>query len=115
METKAKRTLVKSAPELWELADDIARMEAWMAGLVGSAGTLEVTVTHRRPERLLAWQTATGRPFGRIALELAERGFGTSVAITAHLEGSGVSAAADTLENLLDELGSPERQPFARG
>ena len=28
-----KRTLVKSAPELWELADDLARMEAWMAGV----------------------------------------------------------------------------------
>ena len=26
MESKAKRTLVKSAPELWELADDLARM-----------------------------------------------------------------------------------------
>jgi hypothetical protein len=115
METKAKRTLVKSAPELWELADDIARMEAWMAGLVGAAGTLEVEVTHRRPERLLAWQTSGSRPFGRIALELAEKGFGTSVAITAHSEGSGAAMAADTLENLLDELGSPERQPFARG
>ena len=26
MEAKAKRTLVKSAPELWELADDVNRM-----------------------------------------------------------------------------------------
>ena len=37
MESQAKRTLVKSAPELWELADDLMRMEAWMAGLVGHA------------------------------------------------------------------------------
>ena len=35
MESKTKRTLVKSAPELWELADDLARMEAWMGGLIG--------------------------------------------------------------------------------
>jgi len=37
MKIIATRTLMKSAPELWELADDLARMEAWMAGLVGAA------------------------------------------------------------------------------
>jgi hypothetical protein len=113
METKAKRTLVKSAPELWELADDETRMELWMASLVGAKGSLAVTVTDREPGRLLAWQTVIGGPFGRIALELAEKGFGTSVAVTAHCEGS--AAAASTLEDLLDELGSPERHPFVRG
>ena len=112
METKAKRTLVKSAPELWELADDLARMESWMAGLVGSAGTTPVEVTQREPGRLLAWRAAAG-PAGRIAVELAEKGFGTAVAITAEHEGS-APGVAGALENLLDELGSPERQPFAR-
>ena len=77
METTAKRTLVKSAPELWELADDEARMQVWIADLVGAAGTIAVEVTDREPERLLAWQTANGGPFGRIALEMAEKGFGT--------------------------------------
>jgi hypothetical protein len=114
METKAKRTLVKSAPELWELADDLARMEVWIGSLVGATGSLDVVVTDREPERLLAWQTATGRPFGRIALELAEKGFGTAVVLTAHSRGP-PATAADTLENLLDELGSPERQPFVHG
>jgi hypothetical protein len=114
METKAKRTLVKSAPELWELADDQARMEVWIGSLVGATGSLDVVVTDREPERLLAWQTATGRPFGRIALELAEKGFGTAVVLTAHSQGP-PATAADTLENLLDELGSPERQPFVHG
>lgn len=111
METKAKRTLVKSAPELWELADDLAWMEAWMGGLVGARTPTAVEVTDREPERLLAWRTAHGGPYGRIALELAESGFGTSVRITAQHPGE----AGDLLERLLDELGSPERRPFVAG
>ncbi len=86
MESKAKRTLVKSAPELWELADDLARMEAWMAGLVGSPQPLSVEVTDREPERVLAWRcaaAANGAAPARIAIELAESGFGTAVSITA--------------------------------
>ena len=59
MESKAKRTLVKSAPELWELAEDPARMEAWIAGLTGAPpGGLEVTA--RETERALAWRTPGG-------------------------------------------------------
>ena len=114
METTAKRTLVKSAPELWELADDEGRMQVWMAELMGATGTIAVEVTDREPERLLAWQTAHGGPFGRIAVDMAEKGFGTAVVITAHRQGA-ESGAGAALENLLDELGSPERQPFARG
>ena len=110
METKAKRTLVKSAPELWELADDLARMEAWMGGLVGSAAPVPVEVTERDPERILAWRSSDGSAFARIALELAEKGFGTAVNITAQHPGD--AAAVDTLERLLDELGAPERRPF---
>src|SRR5690242_21904614 len=84
MESKAKRTLVKSPPELWELADDVARMEAWMAGLVGTAEPVAVQVVDREPERVLAWSTpGNGCGSARIALELAEKGFGTSVSITA--------------------------------
>lgn len=111
MEKKAKRTLVKSAPELWELADDLARMEAWMAALVGVERPLAVEVTDREPARALAWRTRDGEPFGRIGLRLAERGFGTSVVITAQLQNPQGDATA-ALERLLDELGSPERQPF---
>jgi hypothetical protein len=112
METKTARTLVKSAPELWELADDADRMEAWMGAYLGVAHSLEIEITERKPELALAWQTAGSAPFGRIVLELAEKGFGTSVTITAHHE-AGAPAASAALENLLDELGSPERQPFA--
>jgi hypothetical protein len=116
METHAKRTLVKSAPELWELADDLARMEAWMAGLVGVAGHVDVEVTDREPERILAWRAnGTSGVRGRIAIELAERGFGTAVQITAQHAGADPASAGAALEQLLDELGSPERRPFSRG
>ena len=120
METKAKRTLVKSAPELWELADDLARMEAWMGGLVGSAQPIPVEVTDRDPERIIAWRVRNGdpaavAPHARIAVELAEKGFGTSVSITAQHSALDPAAAIAALEGLLDELGSPERRPFARG
>jgi hypothetical protein len=118
METKAKRTLVKSAPELWELADDLARMEAWTAGLVGSSQPVPVEVTDREPERILAWRVQNGEtegtaPHARIAIELAESGFGTAVSITAQHSGPDSAVADAALEELLDELGSPERRPFA--
>jgi hypothetical protein len=114
MESKARRTLVKSAPELWELTDDLARMEAWTAGLVGAPGPVPIEVTDREPERILAWRTTD--PAGgdtRIAVELAEKGFGTSVSITAQHSKPGGASADAALEHLLDELGSPGRRPFA--
>jgi hypothetical protein len=116
METKAKRTLVKSAPELWELADDLARMEAWMAGVVGASRSVSVEVTERRPQRLLAWRTSgveAGR--ARIALELAAEGWGTSVSVVAQHSRPDSGDIDAVLEQLLDELGSPERRPFTRG
>jgi hypothetical protein len=115
METKANRTLVKSAPELWELADDLARMEAWMAGVVGRSQSVSVEVTSRDPERVLAWRTAgPNAAHARIALELAESGFGTAVSIVAHHSRPDPGDVDAVLEQLLDELGSPERRPFTR-
>src|SRR5215204_4040258 len=76
MESTAKRTLVKSPPELWELADDVPRMESWMAGLVGTAQPIAVLVTDREPQRVLAWSTTGEEALSaRIALVLAEKGF----------------------------------------
>jgi hypothetical protein len=115
MEAKAKRTLVKSAPELWELADDPSRMEAWMCGLLGSAQPLTVEVTAREPERILAWRCAKPQSYGRIAIELADSGFGTAVEITAQHSRPDPAEAIAALEELLDELGSPERRPFGGG
>ena len=113
MESKAKRTLVKSAPELWELADDLLRMEAWMAGLVGREHPVRIEVTDRDPERVLAWRSADHCAHARIAIELADSGFGTAVMITAQHSRADPAEAIAALEWLLDELGSPERRPFA--
>ena len=115
MESKTQRTLVKSAPELWELADDLARMEAWMADVVGGSQAVSVEVTNRERERLLAWR-ASGAQAGRarIALQLAEKGWGTSVSIVAQHSRSNPGDVHAALEQLLDELGSPERRPFER-
>ncbi len=110
MSCTARRTLVKSAPELWELADDLERMESWLGDVAG-VPVARVEVTQREPEQRLAWQ-ASGVA---IALELAEGTFGTSVKVTASRktpESAGESEAP--LERLLDELGSPERRPFTR-
>jgi hypothetical protein len=115
MESKTKRTLVKSAPELWELADDQARMEVWMGGLIGARTPIAVEVVDRDPGRVLAWRSAEPRAHARIALELAESGFGTAVAITAQHSRPDPGDAIAALEGLLDELGSPERRPFVAG
>ena len=114
MKSQVQRTLVKSPPELWEQADDVPRMEAWMAELVGTTEPVSVDVTDRQPERVLAWRTAGAASEARIAVELAEKGFGTSVSITAEHARPHPRLAEAALEQLLDELGSPERRPFAR-
>jgi hypothetical protein len=114
MESKAKRTLVKSPPELWELADDIARMEEWMGGLVGAQAPVSIEVTDRDPEHVIAWRAnGDGTIRARIAIELAEGGgFGTAVEITA--QHSRPDLAEETLERVLDELGGADRRPFSR-
>lgn len=114
MESKAKRTLVKSAPELWEIASDVERMEAWLAGLVGSERPIPVEVTDSDAERVLAWRSADPAAEARIAIELAESGFGTAVRITAQHTLPDPAAALASLEALLDELAAPERRPFSR-
>jgi hypothetical protein len=122
MEANAKRTLVKSAPELWELADDVARLEGWMAGFVGVPGGVQVEVTERVPEQLIAWRALPSHGthtqtvgFEQISIELAEKGFGTSVSVTARHAMADPAQAVAGLERLLDELASPERRPFSRG
>lgn len=114
MEIKAKRTLVKSAPELWELADDLARLETWMGGFVGAESPVEIEITERVPERTLGWRTSCSQADAEIKVALAESGFGTSVEIRAKHEGVD-PAAGIALEKLLDDLGSPDRRPFSSG
>jgi hypothetical protein len=115
MESKTRRTLVKSAPELWALADDLVRMEAWMGDVVGTSQSVSVEVTGRERERMLAWRSCeTDTAPASIALELAEKEFGTSVSIVVHHQRPNPRDVHATLEQLLDELGSPERRPFER-
>jgi hypothetical protein len=114
MEIKAKRTLVKSAPEIWELTDDPERMRAWMGVLTGCRQPVAVSVTTRDAGRALAWRSRGAAPAGAIAIELSESGFGTAVAITARHSHPNPGEAIAALEALLDELGSPDRRPFAR-
>ena len=85
METKAKRTLVKSAPELWELTDDLVRMETWMGGIVGSPIPVEIEITDACRSVLVAEHQSAGNARMRVAL--AESGFGTAVEITAQNPG----------------------------
>ena len=65
---------------------------------------------------MLAWRTSGAEAErARIALELAEKGFGTSVSIVAQHSRPDPGDVDAALEQLLDELGSPERRPFERG
>jgi hypothetical protein len=106
MEITATRTLVKSAPELWELLDDELQLRHWSSRLCESEGAVQVVA--RKPERLLAWRS-DGRPAAAVEVTLAEKEFGTQVAISAEAEGELEEAA---LERVLDELAEPQRRPF---
>jgi hypothetical protein len=107
MET-ATRTLVKSAPELWEMIDRPERMEGLMAALVGRA--IDIRVLERRPGERLAWEARSHFDAGRIEVDLNESGWGTEIALSAEcrrtipLEG--------WLDAVLDELATPEKRPF---
>ena len=111
MAVNADRTLVKSPPELWELVDDADRMRRWCALLTGRGEHVPVAVTVRDSGERIAWRSADAGPSAALELNLLEKGFGTRVTITATCEGD---VPGDTLESLLDELGSPQRRPFAR-
>ena len=111
MALSADRTLVKSPPELWEEIDDPDLMRRWCALLTGRGEHVPVAVTRRENGELLAWRSTDGGPGAAIELSLSEKGFGTRVEISAACEWD---LPADMLESLLDELGSPQRRPFAR-
>ena len=114
MESRTKRTLVKSAPELWELASDQARMEAWTAWVVGTESPVGIEVIDSDSERILAWRSADSGRYARIAIELSESGFGTLVRVTAQHSHPDPGVALAALEGMLDDLGAPERRPFTR-
>lgn len=107
MEINATRTLMKSAPELWELLDDDLQLREWSRRLC--KGAEEVEIVDREPGRLLLWR-CDGARSAAIGVSLAEKGFGTQVAIWA--EGAD-GLRKPVLDEVLDELAEPQRRPFS--
>jgi hypothetical protein len=104
MKITATRTLMKSAPELWELLDDELQLRHWSERLCDSGGAVEVTA--REPRRLLVWRCESVK----VKVKLEEKGFGTKVAIAAKAQ-DGLKEAQ--LDEVLDELAEPQRRPFS--
>ena len=107
MKITATRTLMKSAPELWELLDDEPQLRHWSEHLCGSDG--EVEVVARDPEHLLGWRCGGERTV-KVRVKLAEKGFGTRVSIAAK---AADGLREEMLEQVFDELAEPQRRPFS--
>jgi hypothetical protein len=105
----ASRTLVKSPPELWELIDQPDRMQGMMCALLGRA--TEVTVDERKPESVLRWQAAGDGEEAWIEVELAEKGWGTRVEVSAESP-SEPTKLEGWLDAVLEELATPQKRPF---
>ena len=105
MTITATRTLMKSAPELWELLDDELQLRDWATRMC-KADAVEVVA--REPQRLLAWR-AQGVETIKVRVRLAEKGFGTHVSISAKAE----HLREESLAQVLDDLAQPQRRPFS--
>jgi hypothetical protein len=106
----ASRTLVKSQPELWELIDQPDRMQGLMSGLLGHA--TEVSVDERDPESRLRWKADGEEAWIRV--QLAEKGWGTHVEVSASKAKESISLEG-WLDAVLEELATPEKRPFSAG
>ena len=102
----ASRTLVKSPPEVWEQLDHPGRMQGLMSALVGHA--TDVTVYEREEESKLAWRASDD---AWIKVELAEKGWGTKVSVTAE-NGAAPTKLEGWLDAVIDELATPTKRPF---
>ena len=105
----ASRTLVKSPPELWEMLDQAERMEGLMSSLTGQAS--EIKVYERDPESYLGWEARDDGEKNWIEVELAEKGWGTQVKLTAACPDEG-RRLEGWLNAVMDELSVPEKRPF---
>lgn len=108
MET-ASRTLVKSPPELWELLDQPERMQGLMSSLLGHAA--EIKVFGREDGAYLGWEAAHDGEQAWIEVEIAEKGWGTNVQVTAENGGRGTRLEG-WLDAVMDELATPSKRPF---
>jgi len=82
----AKRTLVKSPPELWSELSELERL----AGHLDAFG--EITITKLEPEHTVAWEGE--RASGTVSIEPS--GWGTKVTLSARIERE--EAPAETAE-----------------
>jgi hypothetical protein len=105
----ASRTLVKSPPELWELIDQPERMQGLMSSLLGRAA--EIEVYEREDGAYLGWEAVEGGEAAWIEVELAEKGWGTNVKVTAE-NGPQGTRLEGWLEAVMDELSTPSKRPF---
>jgi hypothetical protein len=87
----AKRTLVKSPPELWEELSEVERL----AKHLGAFG--EIKITKLEPEHKVAWEGEHAS--GTVSIEPS--GWGTKVILTAEIEANGDPPEAS-------EAGAPE-------
>jgi hypothetical protein len=95
---EAKRTLVKSPPELWaEVSDPGA-----LARHLGEFG--EIRITRTQPESLVEWEGE--RASGWVRLEPS--GWGTRVTLTAE------PAPPAVAEGFWARLGAAHHRPFSR-
>jgi hypothetical protein len=127
----AKRTLVKSPPELWEELSEVERL----AKHLDAFG--DITITKLEPERTVAWEGEHAS--GTVSIEPS--GWGTKVTLTAALpelvappepepepepvEPEPVAQeppptvateeAQTALDGMLESLGSAHHRPFSRG
>ena len=100
---------MKSQPELWELIDQPGRMQGLMSALLGRAA--EVTVSQREPESTLRWEATGADEEAWIKVELAEKGWGTHVELTASKAQEPITLEG-WLDAVLEELATPEKRPF---
>ncbi|HTZ65480.1 MAG TPA: hypothetical protein VMB51_15355 [Solirubrobacteraceae bacterium] len=102
---EAKRTLVKSPPELWaELSDPAA-----LARHLGELG--EIRIVRTEPERSVEWEAA--QISGTVLIEPS--GWGTKVTLTANrIDAAGSEARIDAPQTLPEPAPVPHPPTFAR-
>ena len=99
-----------SPPELWELIDQPDRMQGLMSALVGRA--TEINVYERQEGESLGWEARSDTDDEAwIKVEIAEKGWGTQVELTAENKGEPTKLEG-WLDAVLDELSTPEKRPF---
>jgi hypothetical protein len=103
-ELTAKRTLVKSPPELWEELSEVERL----AKHLGAFG--EIKISKLDPEHTVAWEGEHAS--GTVSIEPS--GWGTTVILTAELAAAAEPDEAEAPEPEAQAEAPPESKPEAR-